>query len=87
MQVIKNWGVVVSERWGVQEPDWPQYLVGVVDGKYIMSDEITGVTDGDGCKLVKAGSKEYKVYKKDVDSKYEAAWPGAYKNLKEKSVC
>lgn len=82
MTHITNWGVVVSEKWGVPEKEWPQYLVGFVSGKYIMSDEISGIRAEDGYKVVTAGKMEYKVHRKEVDPKYETAWPGAYRNLK-----
>ena len=79
---ITNWGIVVSERWGVPENEWPQYLVGNVKGKYIMSEEIKSIRTEGGYKIVDAGNKEYQVYSKGVDPAYEAAWPGAYRSLK-----
>jgi hypothetical protein len=82
MPVVKNWGIICSERKNLPESDWPQQLVGVVSNAYITTPYIESVQDGDGCKLVTAGGVEYKVYKKDIDPAYELAWTGAYKNLK-----
>ena len=82
MHIVKNWGVVVSERLGVPEPDWPQHLVGYIKDSSLMSDPITEVKQESGYKVIVCGNTEYSVYPKDVNPAYERAWPGAYRNLK-----
>lgn len=82
MPVVKNWGIIYSPRYNLPESECPQQLVGVVGSTYITTPYIESVQDGDGCKLVTAGGMVYTVYRKDVNPVYEAAWPGAYRNLK-----
>jgi hypothetical protein len=86
MPIVKNWGIICSERKDLPESEWPQQLIGIVGDKWLQPKNIESVQDGDGCKIVIAGGVEYKVYKKDVNPAYEQAWPGAYKNLKRDDI-
>jgi hypothetical protein len=82
MPIMKNWGIICSPRYNLPEDQWPQQLVGVVGSTYITTPYIEIVHDGDGFKIIISGGVEYKIYKKDVDPKYEAAFPNTYRNLR-----
>jgi hypothetical protein len=89
MPIMRNWGICSNTEDPYLAPELRRcWLVGNVfghplhkNGTYITTSPIVSIEAGEGCKIVKTQHTDYQVYKKDVNPSYEAAWPGAYKNL------